>query len=86
MGEEQDHELLVRLDERTKAMAEKIDAMAENENRFVTRMEMAEKIGALVDNESRLVTRIEFEPVKKVVYGMVTLVLTAVLGALVVKL
>jgi hypothetical protein len=33
--------------------------------------------------KSDYVTRTEFEPVKKIVYGMVALILTAVLGALV---
>lgn len=33
--------------------------------------------------EVQYVTRAEFEPVKKVVYGLVALVLTAVIGALV---
>lgn len=39
------------------------------------------KIQSLVEN--KYVTKTEFEPIKRIVYGMVGLILTAVVGALV---
>ncbi len=34
------------------------------------------------DNENQFVTKDEFEPIKRVVYGMVSLVLVGVIGAI----
>ena len=35
------------------------------------------------DNENHYVTKEEFEPVRRIVYGMVTIILVAVLGAII---
>lgn len=56
-------ELLIRIDERTKALSRKFDDFEKGQTSYVS--------------------KIEFEPIKKLVYGMVGLVLTAVVLALI---
>ena len=49
-----------------------------------TRKELKDDISNLNDKvDSKYVTHDEFEPVKKVVYGLVGLILVAVIGALI---
>ena len=59
-----------------------------NETKFAVIAKDLEYIkGEVADIKSevsgRFVTKEEFDPVKKIVYGLVTLILTAVVGALV---
>lgn len=43
-----------------------------------------ETVGKIENNlEADYITRVEFEPVKKIMYGMVALILTMVLGAVI---
>lgn len=39
--------------------------------------------GQLADMQKRYITKEEFEPVKKIVYGLVSLILVSVIGAIV---
>ena len=55
-----DHDLLVRIDERTTGLVAKVNGMLDT-----------------------YVTKIEFSPVKKIVYGLITIILIAVVGAIV---
>lgn len=62
--------------------------MQETSNNDVSVSKDIEYIKAQVDDlkvmvSDHYITRVEFEPIKKVVYGVVSLILTAVLGALV---
>jgi ABC-type uncharacterized transport system ATPase subunit len=49
---------------------------------FIKR-DIGEIKSAMKEIREDFITRAEFEPVKRIVYGMVTLILTAVVGALI---
>ena len=89
--ENPDRELLGRLDERTKAIQSSIDKMNfdvrlqmdsiskkidDLENRTNRRIETVEK-----DLQENYISRQEFNPIQKIVYGVVGLILVAVAGA-----
>lgn len=71
-----DHDLLVRIDERTHAISSLVASMKED---MVTKQEHKN----LKENQDRMVTQEEFKPVKRIAYGIATLTLSAVALALI---
>lgn len=69
MDELKRDELLIRLEERSHHISSKMDGL---ENKLDSTL-----------TSRNFITRAEFEPVKKVVFGMVSLILVAVVGAIV---
>lgn len=68
-------DLLIRLDERTLSIEKRLnESSATNDNRITKVEEYIEK---------KCVTREEFSPIRLVVYGLVGLILVAVVGALI---
>lgn len=63
---------------KAKTDAVKLALMANNIEHIKSRVE---KIDEKLDND--YVTHIEFEPIKKIVYGLVSLTLVAVVGAII---
>jgi len=73
-------ERIARMDERlTRALVD-IQAISSG---MVRREELALLASQMRELETVMVTRSEFDPVKKVVYGAVALILTTVFGALI---
>lgn len=69
----EEHELLFRIDERTKSTADTI-------------REIKQEIRDIRKNQSeQYVSRAEWEPVKRMVYGLASLILIAVIGAMIVQ-
>lgn len=74
--EGQDHDLLVEIHTTVKGMKEKIDSIEDNMTANYVRKE---EFRPICDN---YVSQVEFKPVKGITYGMVILILTAVIGAI----
>lgn len=80
----EDHAILARLDERTKNIAERVQDLTTSVNKIDN--DLREELKAHKDDT---ISRAEFDPVKRIVYGMVScvlvLVLTAIIGLVVVQ-
>lgn len=70
VGSKERNDLLIRIDERTSKMAQTMERI---ENNHVTKEELQD----VKDNYVRIES---FEPVKKVVYGLVSVILIGVIG------
>ena len=68
-------DLLIRLDERTLSIEKRLNESMTTSDSRITKVE--EYI------EKKCVTREEFSPIRLVVYGLVSLILVAVVGALI---
>ena len=68
---EKERETLARVDERTRHMSEDINSIKG----------MVDKLADSTKNE--FVTKTEVEPIKRIVYGVVSIILTTVIGGLV---
>ena len=75
---EGDHAILARLDERTKAMAQSMDMMRGQINKIDEDLR-----AELKSHKTDAITRAEFDPIKRLVYGTVGLILFAVVSAIV---
>lgn len=78
-GERSSHELLIRIDERTKATAAAVVALQQN---YVHKQEFAPFKKAVEDFQDIYVQNKEFAPIRNGFYVVVSLVITTVVGAI----
>lgn len=77
--------LLARIDERTRAMSSQLDDVKRGQADLSSRMDSLTKDvdAKLATHGDNYVTRDEFGPVRAIAYGIVSVVLLGVIGALV---
>lgn len=89
MAELNDRELLIQIGTKLEGLSEVVRETRQNVVDLDRRMEASvtelnKKVGAMEDRMSeRFITKEEFEPVKKIVYGLAGLLLTALILAMI---